>query len=391
MVTEKANFYKLTGTILLSSSMMHKNQTKSILIILALLPSFFSLGSLNNDIGHANATTSLGQSIQQFQNELQSTINEEVQENADNNNNNNNNNCSNNFSVQTQTNNNGQTTSTNRNSCSNTSTSSSSSSSVSSSAAKDLRGAIVSAEYDLQNGSIVNSIFGNWSLSAQVNSPINFVASFTKQPVSYDQEDSFIPSASSNSNTNINNEITDTNTAATTISPPTPTTNQTTNLANNSNTLSNTQNTITPSTANRPINPAASAPSAGPLANATTSTLNSLSPSPPTQPSTTESQNRNTEDSAITTSANTTSYSLSNFRANSISQQNLDITYQGKIDVVRETQSGENNIPDETDTFKDVNAAVSVLGDRILVISFDRQSPLFNEFRDIPLVGLVQQ
>ncbi len=390
MVTEKISFYLLTDTILSSSAMMHKNQTKSILIILALLPSFLLLDSLNNDVGHANATTSLGQSIQQFQNELQSTINEEVQENA-NNNNNNNNNCSNNFSVQTQTNNNGQTTSTNRNSCSNTSTSSSSfSSSVSSSAAKDLRGAIVSAEYNIQSGSIVNSIFGNWSLSAKMNSPINFAASFIKQPVSYNQEDSSIPSVSSNSNTDINNAITGTNTA-TAISPPNPTANQTTSLANNSNTISNTQNIITPSTANRPINSTTSAQSTGPLTNTTTSTLNSLSPSPPTQPSATESQNRNTDGSAITTSTNTTSYNLSNFRANSISQQNFDITYQGKIDVVRETRSVENNLPDETNTFKDVNAAVSILGDRILVITFDRQSPLFNEFGNIPLVGLVQQ
>ena len=42
-----------------------------------------------------------------------------------------------------------------------------------------------------------------------------------------------------------------------------------------------------------------------------------------------------------------------------------------------------------TNTFEEAEASISILDGRILVINFDKQSNLFDEFRDIPLVGLV--
>ncbi|HYP43172.1 MAG TPA: hypothetical protein VEQ18_04055, partial [Candidatus Nitrosocosmicus sp.] len=88
--------------------------------------------------------------------------------------------------------------------------------------------------------------------------------------------------------------------------------------------------------------------------------------------------------------SNLTSYDLLNFRVNAINQQNNDTTYHGKIDVVRKVQSLDTVRPEETNTFKDINTSVSILGNRILVINFDSQTNLFDEFTDIPLVGIVK-
>ncbi len=88
--------------------------------------------------------------------------------------------------------------------------------------------------------------------------------------------------------------------------------------------------------------------------------------------------------------SNLTTYNLSNFRVNSISQQNFDTTYKGLIDVVKEVQSLDTDRPDETNTFKDINTSVSILGNRILVVNFDNQTKLFDEFKNIPLVGIVR-
>jgi hypothetical protein len=86
---------------------------------------------------------------------------------------------------------------------------------------------------------------------------------------------------------------------------------------------------------------------------------------------------------------NAVTYSLSNFMVNSINQQNLDIAYKGKIDVSRAIDTGSNGSPTIHNEFRGIDISVSVLGNRILVIGFDPQSPLFNEFKNIPLVGLV--
>ena len=88
--------------------------------------------------------------------------------------------------------------------------------------------------------------------------------------------------------------------------------------------------------------------------------------------------------------SNNISYTLSNFRANSVNQQNSDITYVGLVDVVKNVRSQNPKIADETNNFKDVHVSISILNERTLVINFDKQSVLFDEFKDIPLVGLVQ-
>lgn len=86
---------------------------------------------------------------------------------------------------------------------------------------------------------------------------------------------------------------------------------------------------------------------------------------------------------------NITSYTLSNFVGNSVQQQNDDITYSGKIDVVQEIQSIDPNIPDELNTFKGIGVSISLVDNKVLIITFDSQSQLAKEFINIPIVGLI--
>jgi hypothetical protein len=282
------------------------NKTKIFLLILFLASSLSISTSIYN-FESANAAPSLGQTIQQFQNNLQSNINNQIQSTLNKSfNSTNNGNCSNgnNIVSQSQTNNNGQI-STTQTSCGTSNSFNPSSSSV------NLKGIIASSEYNTNTGVIVNSLFGNWSLTTNENGINDFKSSFIKQPVFYNTVNNII-------------SIPTTNTLATTSS-----------------------NAI--------------------------STDNQTGPTAPDQ-----------QNSTIT------SYNLSNFRANSINQQNIETTYQGKIDVVKETKSLNGNIPDQTNIFKDVDVSISILNGSNLIINFDKQSILFNEFENIPLIGIVQ-
>ena len=333
---------KKTPFLDIISSITTPNKTKSFFLILILLPSFFvstGIQSLNN----ASASPNLGESLDQFQNNLQSSIEEQIQSSTNNNNNNNNVNCdsNNNFSIQSQTNNNGETTSTSRTSCG---VSTSTTSSISSSDV-NLNGAIVSTEYNTTTGIIINSLFGNWSLTTRDGNSNVFNSSFTKQPVFYNSNNAVI--SNSSPDTSSNNVLA-------------PNANANTNsIAPNAN-----ANNFTDSTNNEAIQ-----------------SVSSLRTGFNNQ---TQSIVGNQQDS------NLTSYNLSNFRVNSINQQNFDITYQGIIDVVKEVQSLDTDRPDETNTFKDINTSVSILGNRTLVINFDNQTKLFDEFKNIPLVGIVR-
>ena len=251
--------------------------------ILLFISSVFFFGFLHST-STADATPTLDQSIQQFQKNLQSSITKEIQSIA---NNTNNINCSNSISIQTQTNNNGQTSSTTKNDCNNKSIISSSS--MNPFINKNLSGAIVSTEYDLQTGKIISSIFGSWSLKTNSDNQIDFKTTFTKQPVN----------------------------------------------------LSSSQ---------------------------------------------TESSSASKQ-SAVEN--NKTDYNLSNFRVTTVNQQDSDITYKGTINTIEKNLSSGVNGSTTTNTFEDAKVSISILDGRILVINFDKQSSLFNEFKDIPLVGLV--
>jgi hypothetical protein len=153
----------------------------------------------------------------------------------------------------------------------------------------NVSGAIVSSEYELQTGKIINSLFGNWSLKTSNDSQIDFKTTFLAQP----------------------------------------------------------------------LNSSSNHPGLALYANQTA------------------------------TSQNNTEYHLSNFRVNTVTQQNSDITFKGTMDVIEKNISAGGNDTSTTNTFKDTGASVSILDNRILVINFDKQSSLFDEFRDIPLVGVV--
>ena len=84
MTLEKIYFSNIIKTNI--SSIINLNKTKIFLLIL--MPSLFVSISIQYS-NYANATTpSLGQSIQQFNNNLQSNINKDMQSNINNNNNN---------------------------------------------------------------------------------------------------------------------------------------------------------------------------------------------------------------------------------------------------------------------------------------------------------------
>ncbi len=323
-------------------------KTKSFFLILILLPSFFVLIGFQT-FNHANASSNLGESIDQFRNNLQSSIDKEIQSNT---NNNNNVNCDSNtnFSVQSQTNNNGQTTSTSKTSCG-VSTSTISSLPLNN---VNLKGTIVSAEYNTTTGVIVNSLFGNWSLTTRDGNFNGFNSSFTKQPVFYNSNNAVLSNSTADTSSN--------NVLAGNANPIAPNTNTNANpIAPNTNTNAN--------------------PIAGSKNNDAILSVSSLGTGFNNQ---TQSTIGSQQDS------NLTSYDLSNFRVNTINQQNNDTTYHGKMDVVREVQSLDTDRPDETNTFKDINTSVSILGNRILVINFENQTKLLNEFTDIPLVGIVK-
>jgi len=297
--------------------------TKIFVSGLLLISSLFIFGSIQN-IDQANAQPSLGQTIQQFQNNLQSNINKEIQSNLNqglkSSTNNNNCNGSNNV-VQSQTSTNGKTTSSTQSSCNGSVSFSSSSNNV------NLKGIIASSEYDKQTGAIINTLYGNWSLTTPNNGITDFKALFTKQPVYL--------GLTNNAQSGTNNQAAITNN-------PTSTTNNI-NLSSSTTSInSNAQQDLT-------------------------------TPQPPQQQQ----------------SSNVTTYNLSNFRANTLQQQNQDITYVGIIDAVKTVRSNDPTQQDQTNDFKDVGVAISILNGRTLVINFDNQSPLYNDFQNIPLVGIV--
>ncbi len=259
----------------------NKLDNKKLLLLILLLPVLFIAINSQNFFS-VNAQSSLNNVIEQSQSNTQSS----TQSNS----NSNNGNCNNNISVQSQATVNGKTTTTNKNICGdNTSVSSSSSST---SGKPTLKGIIASAEYAPTDGVIINSVFGNWSLTSQGDNSKDFKASFIIQPINYN------------------------------------------NLATSTSTPSN-------------LNP------------------------------------------QTKTFTNTTSYFLSNFIANSVIQQNSDITYVGKVDVVQNVHPSDSTRPDETNIFKGKDVSLSMLDDRVLVINFDKQSNLFDVFKNTPLVGLI--
>ena len=261
-----------------------KNKTKTLVPTILFIFSVFFFGFLQQTNTADATTTSLDQAIEQFQKNLQSSIAKEIQSYG---NVTNGNSCSNSISIQTQTNDNGQTSSTTKNTCNNNSIFSITSNNPL--VNKNLSGAIVSTEYDLQTGKIINSLFGNWSLKTNNDSQIDFKTTFTKQPLSL-----------------------------------------------SSNKPESSLSTNQPSVGN-----------------------------------------------------NKTEYTLSNFRVTTVTEQNSDITFRGTMDVIEKNLSAGIDSISTTNTFEDTNASVSILDGRILVINFDKQSSLFNEFRDIPLVGVV--
>jgi hypothetical protein len=265
-----------------SSLTLVQDKIKNPVVILLIVSSVFLFSFLHNT-GTADATPSLDQTIQQFQQNLQSSITKQIQsiDNITNNNN-----CSNSISIQTQTNSNGQTSSATKNTCNNNSIFSASS--IIPFTMKNLSGAIVSAEYNLQTGKIINSLFGNWSLKTNNDGKIDFKTSFLEQPL---------------------------------------------NLSSNHPELALSSN------------------------------------------QTSDGHNK-------------TDYNLSNFRVNTVTQQDSDITFKGTMDVIEKNLYAGINGKSTTNTFKDTGASVSILDGRILVINFDKQSNLFNEFRDVPLVGV---
>jgi len=291
----------------LASPIATRTKTKSFFLIVILLPLLMFLSINFQSFNYAYASSSLGESIQQFQEDLQSSINKQIQSSSSNNNNNNNNKCdsNNNISFQSQTNNNGRNTIISKNFCGNLA----SIKSASSFSNANLKGVIVSAEYNATTGTVTNSLFGNWSFTKKDDSSNEFNSSFIKQPIFYKSTIGILPNSAKNT------------------------------FEDKTNNLDN-----------------------------------------PTD-STAQQQKGH---SLI-------SYSLSNFNVNSIIQQNSDTTFKGKMDVVKERKSLDTNHLYEKDAFYNIDASVSILNNSTLIISFDSQTTLSNDFKNIPLVGIAVQ
>lgn len=171
---------KIFNINILKNISVFNNAINKLLFVILLLPIMLFLTSFVISFENANASTSLGQSIEQFQENLQSTI-----ESADNDNNINSNDCNNNISIQSQTNENGKTTSTTKSICDDGSTTTTSMNDNTASTSDNLNGTIVSSEYNQDDGVIINSLFGNWSLTTKDNESKDLNATFIKQPIYY--------------------------------------------------------------------------------------------------------------------------------------------------------------------------------------------------------------
>jgi hypothetical protein len=88
--------------------------------------------------------------------------------------------------------------------------------------------------------------------------------------------------------------------------------------------------------------------------------------------------------------SNTTLFSLSNFNVYSVQQQNSDNAYSGYIDVVQDVHSNDLKKPDQTKIYKRTGVSISIMDYNVLFINFDKNSHLYDEFKNIPLVGLVR-
>jgi hypothetical protein len=223
------------------------------------------------------------------------------------------NNCSSNFSIQTQSSNNGKTGTATKSTC-NDESSLSSSSSILSDNSHDLTlmGTIVSSEYDQKDGVIVNSVFGNWSLTTKNGYPIDFKSSFTLQPILYGYNNA-------SSQKTFNDDV------------------------------------VLPGVSN----------------NTTVSAAPHL-------------------DRTQKQYSDTTLFSLSNFNVYSVQQQNSDNAYSGYIDVVQDVHYNDLKKPDQTKIYKRTGVSISIMDYNVLLINFDKNSHMFDEFKNIPLVGLVR-
>lgn len=320
MISKRINIPTKANYNILTISISKSNNNLISILGIFLISSFIFFGPIQN-FSQANAQNSLGQAIQQFNNNLQSSINKQIQSNLNQGiqSNSNNNNCNgNNLSIQSQTSTNGQTTSTSKSSCNGQTSFSSSSNNA------NIKGIISSSEYDMQSGAIINTLYGNWSLTTNTNGFTDFKALFTKQPIFYELN---------------NNAQTSANT-----------------FANSNNPGSTTATDL----------------------NSTSSSANSIIQQGLIAP---QQQQQN---------SNSTTYKLSNFKVNSLQQQNQDTTYVGTIDVVQTIHSNDPSQPDVTNSFNGIGVSITILNGKTLAINFDNQSPLFNEFKDIPLVGVIQ-
>jgi hypothetical protein len=274
------------------------------------------------NFNHANASTNLGESIKQFQENLQSNINKQIQSSTNNNNNDNNCDSNNSISIQSQTNNNGKNKIISKNLCGNLSSITSDSFFSNS----NLKGVILSTEYNTTTGIIVNSLFGNWSLTTKDDGSFDFKSLFIRHPIFYTPTDAFFSK----------NDIA-------------PITNSLSNSANNG----------------------------------TNSPLYAEDNSNDQMVRATQQHQQKGHDLI--------SYSLSNFNVNSIIQQNSDVTFVGKIDAVKEIKSMDTNRILKKDSFYNVGASLSILNNRVLIINFDGQTTLYNDFKNIPLAGIAVQ
>ncbi|MGE3398422.1 MAG: hypothetical protein AB7I49_04035 [Candidatus Nitrosocosmicus sp.] len=89
--------------------------------------------------------------------------------------------------------------------------------------------------------------------------------------------------------------------------------------------------------------------------------------------------------------SNAFSYNISEFTANSISLIDSHKIFQGKVNVTKQTVSNQSGEAIFTNTFNNVPISLAIFDNKTLIINFDKDSDLFNDFTNISLVGAVNR
>ena len=81
-------------------------------------------------------------------------------------------------------------------------------------------------------------------------------------------------------------------------------------------------------------------------------------------------------------------YNVSNFHPSSVSESNSNIKFKGTGDIIRETAFENRTISNNIDSFKGVSVSLILFNSKNLLVYFDQTTPLYQDFKSIPIIGI---